>query len=222
MNNFGLILFNKKTSLLIRVKHDSRIDKLKAKISGTQGQIEALTEHLSRVPKDVSPLPIFAQMKKIENMKGQMQAELEELLVKSKPADIPAAFQDFESFVKAAQKLNETLRSQEVRAKIVKKLVHKVEFKPGGFRLHYFVGKNEIANSEWEINQELEQSQLQATGSDGGKGLTLSPVPALNPNKNFFNISGSKRLTNGGPDRDRTDDLLHAMQALSQLSYRPL
>ncbi len=27
---------------------------------------------------------------------------------------------------------------------------------------------------------------------------------------------------NGGPDRDRTDDLLHAMQALSQLSYGPL
>ncbi len=27
---------------------------------------------------------------------------------------------------------------------------------------------------------------------------------------------------NGGPERDRTDDLLHAMQALSQLSYRPV
>ena len=26
----------------------------------------------------------------------------------------------------------------------------------------------------------------------------------------------------GGPDRDRTDDLLHAMQARSQLRYRPL
>lgn len=27
---------------------------------------------------------------------------------------------------------------------------------------------------------------------------------------------------NGGPDKDRTCDLLHAMQALSQLSYRPI
>ncbi len=26
---------------------------------------------------------------------------------------------------------------------------------------------------------------------------------------------------NGGANRDRTDDLLHAMQALSQLSYSP-
>ena len=28
-------------------------------------------------------------------------------------------------------------------------------------------------------------------------------------------------IKNGGPDKDRTCDLLHAMQALSQLSYRP-
>ena len=28
-------------------------------------------------------------------------------------------------------------------------------------------------------------------------------------------------VSNGGPDKDRTCDLLHAMQALSQLSYRP-
>jgi hypothetical protein len=28
--------------------------------------------------------------------------------------------------------------------------------------------------------------------------------------------------TNCGADRDRTDDLLHAMQALSQLSYSPI
>jgi hypothetical protein len=27
---------------------------------------------------------------------------------------------------------------------------------------------------------------------------------------------------NGGADRDRTDDLLNAIQALSQLSYSPL
>ena len=29
-------------------------------------------------------------------------------------------------------------------------------------------------------------------------------------------------LKNGGPDKDRTCDLLHAMQALSQLSYGPV
>ena len=31
-----------------------------------------------------------------------------------------------------------------------------------------------------------------------------------------------RALKNGGPDKDRTCDLLHAMQALSQLSYGPV
>jgi len=31
----------------------------------------------------------------------------------------------------------------------------------------------------------------------------------------------STRESNGGADRDRTDDLLNAIQALSQLSYGP-
>ena len=30
-----------------------------------------------------------------------------------------------------------------------------------------------------------------------------------------------RRVESGGANRDRTDDLLHAMQALSQLSYGP-
>ena len=29
-------------------------------------------------------------------------------------------------------------------------------------------------------------------------------------------------INNGGADRDRTDDLLNAIQALSQLSYSPI
>ena len=34
-------------------------------------------------------------------------------------------------------------------------------------------------------------------------------------------ISGSELAETGGARRDRTADLLHAMQALSQLSYSP-
>ena len=34
-------------------------------------------------------------------------------------------------------------------------------------------------------------------------------------------ITGKLLKNNGGADRDRTDDLLNAIQALSQLSYIP-
>ena len=36
------------------------------------------------------------------------------------------------------------------------------------------------------------------------------------------NAAYNAALKSGGRDRDRTCDLLHAMQALSQLSYTPL
>ena len=37
----------------------------------------------------------------------------------------------------------------------------------------------------------------------------------------FYLLMDVKRHRNGGGKRDRTADLLHAMQALSQLSYTP-
>ena len=46
-----------------------------------------------------------------------------------------------------------------------------------------------------------------------------APAPTTNKKPAFRRVL---IVSNGGPDKDRTCDLLHAMQALSQLSYRPL
>ena len=43
----------------------------------------------------------------------------------------------------------------------------------------------------------------------------------LRQNPDFERCLRSQDLENGGDKRDRTADLLHAMQALSQLSYTP-
>lgn len=60
---------------------------------------------------------------------------------------------------------------------------------------------------------------------------TLSAIPqahveikkALNVNfQGFFMFDYFKLLLIGGDNRDRTDDLLNAIQALSQLSYIPM
>ena len=55
----------------------------------------------------------------------------------------------------------------------------------------------------------------------------IAPVNGVEPEilqKPIAPVNGvePRILLVGGSDRDRTDDLLHAMQALSQLSYRPL
>jgi hypothetical protein len=40
--------------------------------------------------------------------------------------------------------------------------------------------------------------------------------------KGFTEITVNPYLLDGGAERDRTDDLLNAIQALSQLSYSPI
>jgi site-specific DNA recombinase len=44
-------------------------DKLRVKVRSIEAQIEALVEHLAKVPKDISPAPIYAQMQKLESLK---------------------------------------------------------------------------------------------------------------------------------------------------------
>ncbi len=61
---------------------------------------------------------------------------------------------------------------------------------------------------------------------NGGSGRIRTPSPALTGPAVFKTgprtngVSASKLF--GGPDPDRTDDILRARQTLSQLSYRPI
>jgi hypothetical protein len=58
-------------------------ERIKAKISGLNSQVDALTERLSMLPKTVSPISFFKQMEKIEALK----VGLEEKLVRVKEKD---------------------------------------------------------------------------------------------------------------------------------------
>ena len=65
-------------------KRNSKPDeeRLKRKIQGLQIQLEALTERLSQLPKNVSASTIFKQMEKIETLKLQDEALLAEVEAK--------------------------------------------------------------------------------------------------------------------------------------------
>ncbi len=52
-------------------------------------------------------------------------------------------------------------------------------------------------------------------------GQGLLPWKAFRRNLSFVTVSGADFDSTGGPDRDRTDDLFHAMEARSQLRHRP-
>lgn len=78
--------------------------------------------------------------------------------------------------------LNDT---PELRAKIVQKLVHKVEVLPNVIRVHFFVGKSAVV----QMNGDLESQKQQSPG-------------VLAPGFGELSNRGSNRLTNGWLDWD--------------------
>ena len=58
---------------------------------------------------------------------------------------------------------------------------------------------------------------LSKAGERVGRAAYAEPMRALT----LQNVNGSHKRNFGGPGRDRTDDLFHAMEARSQLRHRP-
>ncbi len=59
----------------VRREHESQaqvteMDRLRNKVRGIEEQIETLAEHLAKIPKGLSPAPIFAQIQGLESMKS--------------------------------------------------------------------------------------------------------------------------------------------------------
>ena len=83
-------------------------------------------------------------------------------------------------------------KNPEIQTKVINRLIYRVEVGVNKVVIHYYAGQDTI----------------------GDVAKATSP--------NFFVFGGSDRLTNGGPDWDRTSDIVAASDALSQLSYGPI
>ena len=166
------------------------IERIKNKIHGIGDQLDALAEHLTKIPKSVSPVPIYKQMEKLEELRVKMNDELRQIENKNVSLDIPASLKDYKSFLKGIQSfvsMNE--ETTEIKRKIIPKLIHKIEVFEEKVKIHYLVGFQDIKK---------------------GEGSTPSPVLALNAvssEKLFFSNSGSRNLTNGAGKGARTLDL---------------
>ena len=146
----------------------TEIARLKTKVSEVKGQLEVLAERLSVLPQAVSPEPIYAQMQKLQDIRREHEARLQESEMKSGLKQIPVEMEVYEKFLTMIRSLKVECGSGFLMAKIVKRLIEKVEVTPESVRIHYRVGKNEI------------QGELAEAGS---------------PPFNFFS---SQSLTNGG------------------------
>ena len=154
---------------------NKEMKRLRLKVSSCEASLEALAERLGELPSTVSAKPIYGQMEKLEKAKAEALERLQELESNSGPTqELPADFEDYHKFLKFMGKALSAQTAPEVKARILKRLLYKVEITPQGAVLRYYVGKNHIGR--------VEQS--------------TSP--------NFFDSGCSHTLTNGGGHRIRT------------------
>lgn len=80
--------------------HLSEADRVRTKIRDIELQIEAVSEHLTKLPKEMSPAPIFAQIHKLDQLKAQSQKELDQVQQTGANLDLRAALKDYATFLK--------------------------------------------------------------------------------------------------------------------------
>ena len=169
---------------------------LKNKTYQLQGKLNALIERLSELPSEMDAKPIYQQMQKISLDKVEWEHKILDVKKKGDAFEMPMELCDYQNFLEMLRAKAIRAISPELKQKILTKLVDKVELLSDGMRIHFIVSSGKIK-----------------------KGLDKTSPLFKQPQKNAVMCSNS--LTNGGDKQDRTADLLHAMQALSQLSYTP-
>ena len=141
--NFAENLFMRLRELRKMDTQGKQHDSLKARLHGITSQIDALAERLADLPKRISPGPIYKQMEILEERKEQIQKEFEfELKKGERPTDTPISLKDFESFRVALCKLWRDAGNPDTKAKIIQKLIHKIEIAETRVKIHFHAGLN--------------------------------------------------------------------------------
>ncbi len=213
----------------------TNLDKLEAKITGFDRQIEAITERLSELPKEINAQPFYDQIMKLQASKESVEKELETAKITEYEKDEALSFSDYKSFIDS---LKELLRVKgedpEVQAAICRKFIHKIEVSPKGITIQYHVGQTHF-RALMEANKKslvsIEDVQKNKKGSADKK--SGGPFFVSKPLEKYKNLKGlvesgeenwrqavrcSNSLTFGRECRIRTDDIHLVRVALYQLS----
>jgi hypothetical protein len=197
-------------------KHVDEVERLRSRITGYAGQIEALTERLSQLPKTVSAVPFFNQMEKLEELKRRDETLLGHAKAKQQ-RDEPITFCDYQGFLAGLKSLRGTL-GPEAKAKIIEKLVHRVEILPDRLLVHFYVGQSllqgELLSKEGSSLFLLPKIRE----CSRGRQKSLNQLWALQ--RKSQQVSSSNTIDYGEPGMTRTCDLLLRRQLLYPTELR--
>ena len=156
------------------------VKRLQSKVSGYNSNLEALAERLSELPKGVSASVIFNQMEKLEVAKKEALERISYLRKGSGDfQELPAEFNNYWSFLELVSKVLGEKTKPEVKAKVIERLVHKVEVGMDKVRIHYYAGEEFLQKAVGDMQEQINGESYHR--SCPKKGLALIPKKALPP-----------------------------------------
>ncbi|MCP4913233.1 MAG: recombinase family protein [Oligoflexia bacterium] len=171
LGKFSYKLLDKAKSLNANQSSSSELESFKTRLKENKRQLEALAEHLGKLPKELDPTPIFKQMQELEKDKEKLEAKLQK--IEQVKSDEAVSVDSYEKFLKSLRAEFSEMNDPKIRKKILERIIHRIEVFEHSIKIYYFVGKN-------EINQNL------------GGTLTSASI--------FSKYIGSNSLTNGGSE----------------------
>ncbi len=186
--------FSKKIFDKYQAKHKesplkSEIKALKTQLSQHDLKIKALTEHLSHIPAGVGATSFYEQIREIQTAKETSKNRLRESESGVSGLSETLKFNDFKKFLKKLSSLLESEVSPEVKAKIARLLLAKVEIFSDSVLIYF--------NLDTSLCETLESSPLTSI-KRSPQTTNLQRVEAKNPRPKKNLDEGSFCLTFGG------------------------
>ncbi len=180
------------------------LEQARAKLFGVNSQIEALSERISELPKEVSAEPLYRQLGKLQSIQKDLENAVQKFKLNGKSClDRIAKLSTFEEFARHYKKLLANELSVPEKKLLIQKFVRKLEVGVKTYKIHFIVDED-------HYRKELALKKASSNGE-------LGRISEL---RVFLNGLGSNTLTIGDRGTTRTCDLLLRRQLLYPAELR--
>ncbi len=189
----------------------SRSKELQTKLKALDRQIALLAERIAKLPESVDPKPLIDHLEELQTTQKKLTQEMK--VATEQEADTKLInLDDLKVFRKGLQELILKGESDlELRAKIIRLTVYKIEIVPNGFEVSFFMGDNHYQTALGEKSPSA--SFFMSFSQRGDPTTPKTKKPSRGNSAEGFILSNfekniwcgrSRRLTNGGGGRNRT------------------
>jgi len=182
------------------------LKRLETKHQNIGRQIEVLAERIAKLPEKIDPQALYAQLDLLQRSQTDVEKARDQSRSRqSAPTDLAVNLESLQAFtVSFRALLSEADKSPEMRAAIIRKVVHRIEVMKDGYEIFFHLGQAYFERecpSETQAGKLTETQLTTATSPQKENGGLATARPPTKPLNRFFLDSGSKRLENGGPCR---------------------